>query len=70
MFRQVLGRDKDFLVATEFFGSVLRQGSPALRPDFSIFIECPCHDIVLPCCDNVLLLCHDNVATEVSLLQP
>ena len=28
------------------------------------------HDIVFPCRDSVLLLCRDNVVTEVSLSRP
>ena len=34
---------------------------------FSSFMQLLCHKLVLPCRDSVLLLCHDNVATKVSL---
>ena len=40
MFGQVLGRDRGFLVATKFSGSVSRQGSLVSRPGFQVSCSC------------------------------
>ena len=59
MFGQVLGRDKGFLVATEFSGSVSQQGPLVSRPGFQV--SCSCYVATVFCF---------SIATEVSLLQP
>ena len=57
----VLGCDREFLVATEFFsGSVSRHGSQILSNK-------SCHNMDFFVTIGVLVLCRDDVATEVSL---
>ena len=54
------GRDRVF-----WFYVVTRV--PCVTTWFSGFMQLLFRDIVLPCRDSVLLLCRDNVVTEVSL---
>ena len=70
MFGQVLGRDQGFLVAIEFFWLRIAIGVPCVATWLSGLRQFLGRDIVFPCCGNVLLLCRDNIATEVSLSQP
>ena len=63
MFEQALGRDRGFLVATEFLVLCCDRGSLCRRQLLG-------RDIVFPCYDSALFLCHDNVVTEVFLLRP
>ena len=67
MFGQVLGHDKGFLVVTEFFWFCVATGVPYVVTWLSGLRQLLGRDIVFPCCDIVLLLCRDNVATKVSL---
>ena len=68
MFGQVLGCDKGFLVATEFFWFCVAIGVPCVATWLSRLRQLLGRNVVFPCRDSVLLLCHDNVMTEVSLL--
>ena len=64
------GSPQGFLGHDKVFWFCVATGVPCVATWFSGFMQFPCHDIVLPFHDNVLLLCHDNVVTEVSLLRP
>ena len=78
MFGQVLGRDKGFLVAIEFFWFCVATGVPCAAAWLSGLMQLQGRDIVFPCRDSVVLLCRDRgfpVATEMvttrgKVLQP
>ena len=63
MFGQVLGRDRGFLVATEFFFFFLlcvAIGVPCVTTWLSGLMQFLGCDIVFPCRDSVLLLYRDR----------
>ena len=71
MFGQVLGRNRGFLVVTEFFILFcVATWVPYVATWLPGFMHLLGRDIVCPCRDNVLLLYCDNATIEVSLSRP
>ena len=64
----LLGRNRGFLVATEFLsGSMSRQEIPLLQHGSHILSLRNCRNMAFLVATRVLVLCRDDVATEVSL---
>ena len=65
-FGQVLSRDRGFLVAIEF-RSCVTIGVHCVATWFSGYRQLHGREIAFSCPDDALFLCHDDVATKVSL---
>ena len=68
-FGQVLSCVKGFLVAIEFRSCVMIVVH-CVATWFSGCRQLHGRDIAFSCCDDALFLCHDDVATKVSLSRP
>ena len=65
----VLGRKREFLVVTEFFLVRCRDRNNCVVAQFQIISHKNCHNMAFFVVTRVLVLCRDDVATEVSLSQ-
>ena len=66
----VLDHDREFMVVTEFFLVLCRDRNNYVTTWFQIFSHKNCCNMAFFVTTGVLVLCRDDVATEVSLSRP